>query len=212
MARNRSKNKRKKSSADSIAKTKKGQTIVGLTALTDAFIFGAASISKKDAIRSGRKLKGHQLVANARTLEADAEDTIEAGKEQAVENSRQGQQDASSLKARLASQGIQVDFGTGGQAVQDILDISGKDSSAIRMNAFRKAHNQKLRASEMKSQAIINRISSKKQERDTMLTGGLSALRAISGGIAAADGFSAFGGQDVSASNTSRSARDRVVT
>ena len=63
---------------------------------------------------------------------------------------------------------------------------------------------------------VVGEVRRWLREREEIIEAGpidrARTMRSISGGIAAADGFSAFGGQDVSASNTSRGPRDKVVT
>lgn len=196
--RNRSKRKRlsktefKKLSAEAKEEAKFSQQLVAASSVSDAFSFAMESIGKRDAIRQGRKIENALDIENARRLDVSAEDVIELGEEQAIQVIKQGSQSASSLRARTASQGIQVDFGTGAQGVEDILEISGQDAEAIKVNAFRKAHNLNLQASDLRSQATLRRISGKAQEKETALTGGLQFVRSITGGIQKADGFSAF--------------------
>ncbi len=198
--RNRNRNKRKRRSKSEFKKlssearqdAQDAQSLVALSALTDAFTFAAEAIGKKDAIKQKRKIENAIDIQNAKRLDIGAEDVILAGEEQAGEILKQGKQDASSLRARTAAQGIQVDFGSGAEGVEDILNVSGLDAQAIKVNAFRKAHNLNLQASDLRSQANLRRISGKAQEDETALTGGLKSLRSITGGIQKADGFSAF--------------------
>lgn len=169
-----------------------GQLGIGLGAISNAFIFATEAIGKKDAIRTARKLEGELDIENARRLDVGAENIIQAGNERATELARSGSQDASALRARLAGSGIQVDFGTGGEAVEDILEVSAKDASAIRTNAFRQAFNLRLQAADKRSRARQRRITSKAEEEETLLTGGLKTLRSLTQGVQKAEGFSSF--------------------
>lgn len=163
-------------SQDSIA-----QMIQGVGTFSSAY-------SESQAIRAQSDYQAQQLDFNSKLAELQAKQSEIIGKKESDENKVKIKQLIGKQRAALAAQGIEVNADSALALQLDTAEQGALDSLTIRNNAFLEATGYRIQSIDLAGQAQQTRISGKASARNTLLTGGISALSSFSSAIAGGSG------------------------
>lgn len=156
-------------------------------ALTAAVVSLAAlsavnSYSQSKAQKSQGDFQSQQLEANARIADIQADDAIKRGESEAKAHRRRVRLQIGEQRAGLAAQGLDLESGSALDIQKDTAGFGAEDEVTIKNNAFREAWGYKVQANDYRTGSQFTKMSSKTQSRQTLMTGGLSALKDLSYG------------------------------
>jgi len=121
--------------------------------------------------------------SNARIQEIRAADAITRGEKDAVRAKQLAKRIIGSQRAAMGAQGIDLESGSALDIQQETASLGAEEALNIRNSAWREAWGYRANASEFTSRASYARITGRNTARNTLLTGGLTALK----GFAQAD-------------------------
>lgn len=129
--------------------------------------FGQAS-----AIRAQGQETRRNLDEAARLERQRAEEALDIGEQQALQQSSRIRQVLGAQQAALAAQGIQVDTGSALDLQADAARFGAADQLTLRFNAIRESFGLQSRALALETQGQLAEISGRTQARQTLLTAG----------------------------------------
>lgn len=135
----------------------------------------ASSYSQSQAMESQGIFNAQLAETNARLARLQAEDAIARGEKEAANHKNRVGQMVGSQRAAMAAQGISVDSGSAAQIQAETYAIGDEDARTIRTNAWREAWGYQTQAINYQSQGQFDRMASRNQARNTLLTGGMQA-------------------------------------
>jgi len=134
------------------------------------------SISEAGAIKSQAAYESQQLQMNSKLADLQAKSAIRVGKENAENYRRQVKQTIGSQRAIMAAQGIDISTGSALDIQTDTAEWGAVDALTIKNNAFREAAGYKIEAIGYRGQADFTTSAAKYRARNTLISGGLSAI------------------------------------
>lgn len=121
---------------------------------------------------------------NARSAEAQAEDVLKRGENEAQKKLQETRKFIGQQKTAMAASGTDVNSQGALDLTADTAAIGATDVMTIKNNAWREAMGYKSQAIEVRGSGEMAQMAAKNNARSTMITGGIDAL---SYGIKAAD-------------------------
>ncbi len=158
---------------------------------------GAQTYNEIESERARSKFASTALDANARTLRIQAVDAIRRGDEAAGGLRRDGMKVRGAQRVALAGQGVAVDAGIGAALQAETSAITDSDIITTKTNAWREAWGLRAEAEDLERKARMDRIGSKNKRAQTLVSGGMRALKAAQGSPAASSGYARAGGKVV---------------
>jgi hypothetical protein len=141
---------------------------------------GAYSQSQAMAGQAGfEKRAAHQ---NAAFADERAQDALQRGGKAAADHMGQAAQLQGSQRAAAAAQGLDVSAGSAADLIQYTATLGARDADTIRKNAYREAWGHQVDAANLRTRGNLAGIAGKGQSRQTLLTGGMGAIRDIAYG------------------------------
>jgi hypothetical protein len=141
---------------------------------------GAYSQSQAMAGQAGfEKRAAHQ---NAAFADERAEDALQRGGKAAAEHMRRTAELQGSQRAAYAGQGVDVSAGSAADVISDTATLGARDAETIRQNAYREAWGHRVDAANLRTRGNLAGIAGKGQARQTLLTGGMGAIRDVAYG------------------------------
>lgn len=114
---------------------------------------------------------------NAQLALRQGEDATRIGEDEAQRRLRQGGQDASSERVRLAAQGVNVNTGSAARTQQDIANAAGQDAATIRKNAAMQSWGYGVDAINSKAGGKMARTAGRYQGTQSLISGGMQFAR-----------------------------------
>ncbi len=114
---------------------------------------------------------------NAQLALQQAEDAERVGTQEASKRLQQGGQDASSERARMAAQGINVDTGSAAQTQEDVRKAAEADAQTIRKNAAMQSWGFGMDAVNSRSRGKMAYRAGKNEGLSSLISGGLQFTR-----------------------------------
>lgn len=142
-----------------------------------------SSFQQASAIKEQGKAEEKLADQNVKVLNLQADDAISRGNIQAAEIKRKAQYVKGSQAAAFAGQGVSATTGTPASILSETDAASGLDVITAKNNAFREAWGYKTDAINEQFKGQMKRIAAKNEARNTLLTGGLTAVDDITKGI-----------------------------
>lgn len=169
-----------------------------MAALTSILLAGAAvasagvgvynAVQQADAGKQESDFNAEQANRNARLANTQADDAIARGDVEAKTLKSKIGQVVGTQRAGFASQGVDVNNGSAAQVQDDTRTLIERDATTIKNNAWREAWGYRMEAQNYTGTASMIKTAGENRYKNTLLTGGLSALDT---GVR---GFSAFRG------------------
>jgi hypothetical protein len=152
--------------------------LVGATALSaGSSIFNASN--QASALRMQGDYQQQIAETNARASEELAKGSIERGKTESALVKGRARQLIGTQRTSYAGQGVDVNSGSAINVQDEAFTMGETDALTVKNNAWREAWGYKTQASNLRSQGRIANLTARTQARNTMLTGGLSAVGSI---------------------------------
>ncbi len=117
--------------------------------------------------------------SNARMAEIQAMDAVKRGDTASKETQARAKRLIGSQRAALAAQGQDLETGSALQIQQDTAEIGAADALTIRNNAWREAWGYQSQAEQYRTQSIFSGMTASNNSGNTLLTGGLNAVKDI---------------------------------
>jgi len=149
--------------------------LMGIQAVSS--LFGAKG--QADASSAYGENQADIYDTNARLKDLLAEDAIIRGDRQAVKAKQSAKRLIGSQRAALAAQGIDIESGSALDIQEETASLGAEDALNIRNNAWRESWGYKVQANNYRSAASISRTTAKNKSKNTLLTGGLNAVKDI---------------------------------
>lgn len=125
------------------------------------------------------KYTSQQLQFNSKLAELQAKDAERRGVDEANAYRVKVRQLIGKQRASMAAQGIEIDDGSALDIQEETAAFGAEDARTIRTNAFLEATGYRIQALDYKSQSKYEEISGRTKSRNTLLTGGMSAIEDI---------------------------------
>lgn len=123
--------------------------------------------------------KVNQLQTNSRIAELQAKSAERRGKDEANAYRVKVKQLIGSQRAAMAAQGIDIGADSALEIQEETAILGEQDAMTIKNNAFLEATGYRIQALDYKSQSKYAEIGGKTKARNTLLTGGMSAINEI---------------------------------
>jgi len=136
----------------------------------------SGSITESGAIKSKASYEAQQLEFNSKLADLNARSTERVGKENAQNYKTQIKQLIGSQRASMAAQGIDISSGSALDIQVETAELGALDALTIRNNAFREAAGYRIEAAGYTGQAEFTRVAGESNARNTLISGGLSAI------------------------------------
>lgn len=139
-----------------------------------AALIGAGGLTAYGQQQSGR---ANQRLANqnGELAEAQAEDALVRGEQDATRRRIKTESQIGSQRARLAAQGVDVNVGSAAEVQAETAALSELDVVTIRNNAAREAWGYRTQASDYRARGQIARMEGTYDALGTLLTTGARA-------------------------------------
>ena len=148
-----------------------------IAASASKLISGAAgSYSEYKGIQLETEFEASQFETNSRIAELQAKDAERRGREDANAYKVKIKQLIGKQRAAMAAQGIEIDADSALDIQLETAELGELDAMTIKNNAFREATGHRIQALDYSSQSGYTRIAGKTKARNTLLTGGMSAV------------------------------------
>jgi len=164
-------------------KLKSGQRAQGIASLSEAFAFGVGALAQAEAITAKGKFEEAQLIQGAQELELASEDVIERGTTAATQTLESAKQVQGTQRAQLAASGVDISVGSASDVLAETVQFGIEDARVVKTNAFREAFGLKRQAVNVRGQAAQSRVARKFKAKTTLISGGLSTVKAASSGF-----------------------------
>ena len=152
----------------------------------------ASGYSQSKAQKSLSDYEASVYESNARLADLKAADAIFRADKEAVKAKQASKRLIGSQRAALGAQGIDIESGSALDIQEESASIGAEEALNIRNNAWRESWGYKTQAVDLRGRAEMARITGKNTSRNTMLTGGLSAIKDVTYGMYLAKNKSAF--------------------
>lgn len=143
-----------------------------------------ASFSQSQATKASTEFQSQRFELNSKLAELHARDAIIRGAERAKAVKTKAKRIIGSQRVNIAAQGIEVNKGSALDIQLETAEFSALDALTIKNNAFREAAGFRIESIDLKLQGDLTKIAGKAKARNTILSGGLSALTSFSRGAA----------------------------
>jgi hypothetical protein len=148
-----------------------------------AGINALATLSSANASAKAQRAEGDFQASiyesNARIQALMAEDAIIRGDKEAVKAKQLAKRIIGSQRAAMGAQGIDLESGSALDIQEETASLGAEEALNIRNNAWREAWGYRAQGSEYLSRASFAKITGKNTSKNTLLTGGLSALKGL---------------------------------
>lgn len=155
--------------------------LVGATALSAGSSLLNAS-NQSSALKAQGAYQQQIAEMNARASDDLAKDAVERGKTESSLVRNRARQMLGSQRAGYAGQGVEVNSGTALQIQDETYTMGETDALTVKNNAWREAWGYKTQAKNIRSQGRLANMTAQLQARNTMLTGGLTAIGSVLSG------------------------------
>ncbi len=149
-------------------------------------ISGASQISggiaEAGAIRAEAEYRQRIAEVNVSLSNLQAEDALARGQEAVALERQRTKQLIGEQRVAAAAQGIDPGFGSPVELRLGTADVGASNIMKLRTNAFRQAFGFRVEAAEQRAAGRFAKISGRFAARTSLITGGLKAARAITGG------------------------------
>ncbi len=135
-----------------------------------------SSQQEASALQMQSAFQNDQAKRNLQIMELQREEILAQGEEDASNTKKQIKQIIGSQKAALAAQGIDVNSEIAKQLERETLDTGFEDVAAIKNNAWKKAWGIEVEESNIRNNIAFNKMATKNQTDNILLTGGLKAV------------------------------------
>jgi hypothetical protein len=143
-------------------------------------VMAMSSIGNAVAQSSAAKTQGEfarqQADENARLAELQAKETEEAGEKEASQQRAKVRALVGKQKASFAAQGIDIGSGTAADVFGETEEFGEQDAATIRKNAYRQAFGFRQQGQNMRNQGQFDYMAGRAEAKNTLLTGGISAV------------------------------------
>ena len=140
--------------------------------------------SQSQAMRQQGEHQRQMYNLNSKFSYMQAEDAIKRGDKAADQHLKQTKSLIGSQRTALAAQGIDIGDGSALEIQQDTAELGAMDAMTIRNNAWRESWGHRVQASQLYHQGRWAELGAKNQARNTLITGGISALGQAGSGFA----------------------------
>lgn len=141
-----------------------------------AVMQGVSAYSQSKAQKSEGAYQSSVLNANARLADAQAEDAIFRGDQDAARSRENVKKIIGSQRASMGAQGIEVNDGSALDVQADTAGQGAIDELTIKNNAYREAWGYRVQANDLRTQAEFTKLSSSNKSKNTILTAGMNIL------------------------------------
>lgn len=151
------------------------------------FLSGAVGMmdakNKADSIRSQAQFNARQSEFNARMMEYQKDDIKRQSESAIFQRHRKTKQTVGSQRAALAAQGIDVEGDIGQSLADDEYQYGLEDTQAIANNAWKQSFGIEVNQFDLRMKAKQTRLKGEYDANDTLATGGINAVKSVSGGF-----------------------------
>lgn len=146
-------------------------------ATTSAISSASGSFAQSSAMKAEASYQRNLFDINKSFAEMNATDAIRRGDKAANAIRKQGKQIRGAQRAAFAAQGIDVGEGSAIEIQDDTEKQAKLDAVTIKNNAYLEAWGYKAQALEYSARGAFATISGRNQSNNTLVTGGLTAVR-----------------------------------
>ncbi|OPX89060.1 MAG: hypothetical protein A4E53_01668 [Pelotomaculum sp. PtaB.Bin104] len=139
----------------------------------------SGTYSEYEANKLEAKYTSSQLQFNSKLADFQAKDAERRGVEEANAYRVKVKQLIGSQRAAMAAQGIEINADSALEIQEETAALGEQDAMTIKNNAFLEATGYRIQALDYRSQSRYAEISGKARARNTLLTGGMSAIDEI---------------------------------
>lgn len=148
-----------------------------MSSINSSLILAASGAAQGLAEYSKGRFEESQLRSGARSAELQAEDAIQRGRLAAARARGQAKDVASAQRVGFAGQGVESTSGTAREILAETKALGELDRIQIEANAYREAFGLRSEAVELRARGRMVRGAAKFGAAQTILGGGLQALR-----------------------------------
>lgn len=120
--------------------------------------------------------------SNARLKDMMAADAVKRGAAEAIKAKQASKRLIGSQRAALGAQGIDIESGSALDIQKETASLGAEDALNIKNNAWRESWGYQVQANDLRGRAEMSRLTAKAKSKNTLLTGGLSAVKDIAYG------------------------------
>ncbi|MCK5617510.1 hypothetical protein KAR91_87410 [Candidatus Pacearchaeota archaeon] len=139
----------------------------------------ATSQTQASAVKARGEFESGQFKTQARISDLQAKSAITRGREVETEEKIKTKKLIGAQRARLSAQGLEIESGTALDIQLETAELGAADALTIKNNAFREATGHRIQAVDYRNRAELAKIGAATQSRNTLLTGGLSAVSEV---------------------------------
>lgn len=153
--------------------------MMGLSAAGSLF----SASSQASATKQAGEYDASVFESNARIQDILAADAITRGDKEAVKAKQATKRLIGSQRAAMGAQGIDIESGSALDIQQETAALGAEDALTIKNNAWRESWGYKVQSNDLTGRADMARRTAKTKAKNTLLTGGLSAVKDIAYGV-----------------------------
>lgn len=150
------------------------------------------SVNQAASQKLQARIEAQQLETNSRLAEVQAKDAEIRGKKESENYKRNIKKLIGSQRAALAAQGIDIGSGSALEIQLETAEFGALDAQTIRNNAFIEATGYRIQSIDYQNRARFTELAGRNKARNTLITGGLTAVSGLASGIGKLDEFGAF--------------------
>jgi hypothetical protein len=151
--------------------------ILGATSVGQGIGGIGTAIAQSSAIEASGNFSKAQFEFNSKLADLQAGDAIQRGFKAASAYLKSARRLRGAQRASLAGQGVDLGEGSALEIQKDTQHLSEIDAMTIRNNAWQEAWGFKMQALDLTGRANFTGISSRFDSTNTLLAGGMNALR-----------------------------------
>lgn len=141
-----------------------------------AVMQGVSAYSQSKAQKSEGSYESSILESNARMADAQSEDAIFRGDQEAARQRENVKKLIGAQRAAMGAQGIEVNDGSALDVQADTAGQGAIDELTIKNNAWREAWGYRVQANDLRTQGQFAKLSSENKARNTILTAGANII------------------------------------
>lgn len=135
---------------------------------------GISAYSQSKAQKSEGAFQSSVFESNARMADAQAEDAIFRGDQDAARQRENVKKLIGAQRASEGAQGIEVNSGSALDVQADTAGQGAVDELTIKNNAWREAFGYRVQANDLRTQSQFTKLSAANKSRNTILTAGMN--------------------------------------
>ena len=172
--------------------------VAGAAIVATSLVGVANSVNQSRAIKRQGEFESQQLNANARLADLRAEDAIKRGERDAKDHRQRVRTLIGSNRANLAAQGLELDDDSALDVQLNNAEIGAVEEERIKNDAWRESWGYKVTANDFRTNAEFTELGAKNRAKQTLITGGLNAVKDVSSAYYVGSGAGGNKGADAS--------------